>query len=220
MGETMLRPNERPDSDFQYRIVSGYDGHRLTWHSMECTVGKNAKRARRTVYTPETRQEFVKARQIEKFGNALGINYHDYMAKCCTGKEDTSSLSFTRRDAKVLFDKAYNAGVVAGNGAKPTPMVVGQAKSFFSNEIDYSRPTHYVADGACGYAWVTIRPGGSSIARHAVRLGIGRRAYGGGVSIYVWDHGQSLERKSAHAYAYSNVLREHGINAHSESRID
>jgi hypothetical protein len=99
-------------------------------------------------------------------------------------------------------------------------MMVGTPSTPLGNDIDYSKRTYYVSDGACGFAWVVIRPGNSSLARQAVKLGIGRSAYGGGVSIWVDAHGQSAQRKAGHARAYAAVLREYGVNASSESRLD
>jgi len=214
------RQLDKPDTDFLYRTVSGYHGHRLTWHSMACTTGKNAKYSRRTVYTPETRREAIKAKSMQKYGYEVFTYYTDHMAKCCTGKQETSSPSFTTRQAKSIFAKAQSAGLAAGNTVTPTPMVVGTPTTFMGNDIDYNKRTYYVADGACGFAWVVIRPGNSSLARQAVKLGIGHSAYGGGVEITIQDHGQSVARKEHHASAYANALREHGINASSRSRLD
>jgi hypothetical protein len=208
----------RPDSDFRYRIVLGYANRRVTWHSLECRTGLSAKHAKRTVHTPEGRREAIEA----KYG--YKPYYDDYMAKCCVGREahekTQQSPVFTNREAAAIFREAQAAGLAAGNAAKPTPMVVGTPTSFLGGEIDYTKRTYYVPDGVCGFAWVTIHPGNSSIARHAKRLGIGSKAYGGGVSIQVWEYGQSMDRKSSHAGAYADVLQKHGVKAYSQSRMD
>ena len=217
---------DRPDSDFKHRIVSGYQGRRLTWHSMDCATGKNAKYPRRTVYTPESRRETHKAQFEEKYGTEQtwrwGLEYpNDYMAKCCLGKAETDkSPSFTTGQAKSIFAEALAAGLAAGDAAKPRAMVVGTPSTFLGDDIDYNKRTYYVSEGVCGFAWVVIRPGNSSLARQSVKLGIGSKAYGGGVSIWVGDHGQSLERKEQHARAYADVLRSYGVNAYLESRMD
>lgn len=213
-GDAVMR---KPDSDYSYRIVSGYDGHRLTWHSLECNTGRSAKYSKRTRYTPEERREVHKAKRGHE------PYYTDHMARCCLDKqtrEANTSPSFTTRQADKLLREARTAGLLAGNGANPTPMVVGTPTTPLGNDIDPSKQTYYVSEGACGFAWVVIRPGNSSLARQAKKLGIGSTNYGGGTSIWISDHGQSSERKTAHAHAYAKVLRDHGINATSESRLD
>mgnify|MGYP003132054271 CR=1 FL=1 len=208
---------KRPDSDFKYRIVSGYGGYRLTWHTLECATGRNAHRSTRTALTPDERREAIK----EKRG--YEPYYRDHLARCCVGKKDhaaNNAPTFTATQARKLFSEAREAGLRAGNWLKPNPMVVGSPTTLLGDDIDYSKETYYVADGVCGFAWVTIRPGNSSIARHAKKLGIGRTAYGGGVMIWIGDHNQSLERKTEHARAYAEALRNNGINASAESRID
>ena len=48
-----------------------------------------------------------------------------------------------------IYEQAHNAGMAAGNGCTPTPMVVGQPTTPLGNDIDYSKETYYVADGVC-----------------------------------------------------------------------
>ena len=152
----------KPDSDFLFRIVGGDEGRRLTWHSLECATGKNARYAKRTAYaSPEARREAIKANNVAK-------GYH----------------------------------------------------GSFGNDMDYSKRTYHVPSGMCGFAWVGIRPGNSSLARQAKKLGIGGSAYGGGVSIWIHEHGQSYECKQKHAHAYARVLSEHGVDAYAQSRLD
>ena len=213
---TDIRKGESPmpDSDFKYRIVTSVGGHRLTWHSMDCRTGKNAKYSRRTQDSPESRRQK---------SEAAGRMYHptDHMAECCLGKSEREKApSFTTSTARKIFAEALAAGRVAGEAAEPTPMVVGTPTTLLGNDIDYNKPTYYVADGVCGFAWVVIRPGNSSLARQAVKLDIGSSAYGGGVSIWIRDHGQSLDRKKRHAKAYADVLQGHGVDAYAQSRID
>jgi hypothetical protein len=209
---------DKPDSDFRYRVVIGR--YQATWHSMECRIGALAKRARRTKHTPESNRKALTA----KFGNAPWFRYEEpRMAQCCIGrkaKEQDRAPVFTKQEAAKIFRKAQAAGLAAGNAAKPTAMVVGTPKNFLGDEIDYTKRTYYVSEGVCGFAWVTIRPGNSSLARHARRLGIGGRAYGGGVRIWVDEYNQSMERKEKHAHAFADVLREHGVEAYAQSRMD
>jgi hypothetical protein len=211
---------DKPDSDYKYRIVSGYDGHRLTWHALDCKTGRNAKYSKRTAYTPDERRERIKAQH-----DGRDPYYRDHMAGCCLAKQSdqvttATSPSFTTRQAGKLLRDARTAGLLAGNGATPAPMIVGSPTTPLGDHIDYGKKTYYVAEGACGFAWVVIRPGNSSIARQAKKLGIGRPNYGGGVAIWIHDHGQSIDRKTLHARAYAKVLQDHGINAAPESRLD
>ena len=119
-----------------------------------------------------------------------------------------------------LLGSAHAAGMAAGNAAKPHAMIVGEPTTLLGNQIDHSKPTYYVPDGVCGFAWITVRPGTSSFARWLVKNGHARKAYRGGVDIWVHQFGQSMERKQAYAYAYAKVLNEAGITAYSESRMD
>lgn len=118
-----------------------------------------------------------------------------------------------------LYAAAQKAGMEAGQVHVPTPMVVvGHA-----NPLDDSSPAVQrwdVPDGACGFAWVTIRPGTHSFAKWLVKHGHGSAAYQGGVQVWVHEHNQSIERKERHASAFAKVLRAAGIDAYSASRMD
>jgi malate synthase len=73
----------------------------------------------------------------------------------------------------------------------------------------------------CGFAWIKIRPATSAFAKWLVKTGKARPAYGGGLSIWISAHNQSMERKEAHARAMAKVLSEKlGINCYAESRMD
>lgn len=126
------------------------------------------------------------------------------------------------RDAEfaALYAKAQEAGQAAGNACVPRPMIVGEAKSLFSNEIDYSKPTYFESEGACGFAWVNVRPGNSPFANWLKKNGYARPAYKGGVEIWISDYNQSIARKEAHAMAMAKVLKDGGIDAYGDSRLD
>lgn len=130
-------------------------------------------------------------------------------------------------DCLALFNRAEAAGKVAGDGARPTPMVVGTPKNMMASltggddgGLDPNQPTYYVSDGACGFAWVVVKPGTSSFARWLVKTDRGHSHYGGGIALWVHEYGQSMDRKSAYAAAFARVLAEAGINAYSDSRMD
>lgn len=121
---------------------------------------------------------------------------------------------------ETLVAAAHAAGLAAGEAVRPTPMIVGSPSTPLGNDIDPAKPTYYVADGACGFAWIKVVPGGSSFARWLVKTGRARAAYNGGVQIWVSEFGQSLGRKSAYSAAYAAVLAEAGIRCWGESRMD
>ena len=203
-------------SEYKFRIVSGYDGHRLTWHALGCRVGEGAKYSKRTVYTPESRRA-----ALDQAGRSA--YYSDHMARCCIAKPtstQTASPKFSMREVKSILSEAKMAGIDSGNEAQPTPMIVGTPTTPLGNDIDPNKTTYFVAGGVCGFAWVNIRPGNSSFARPAVKLGVAIKSYYGGVEIWIDGHGQSLERKTKHANAFAEVLQQHGINAYANSRID
>ena len=45
-----------------------------------------------------------------------------------------------------IYSEAHSAGMAAGHGCTPTPMVVGTPTTPLGNDIDYSKDTYYVAD--------------------------------------------------------------------------
>lgn len=115
-------------------------------------------------------------------------------------------------DFSELFEKARAAGLAAGNGSSPNPMVIYNARNPAEN--------YYVADGACGFAWVVVRPGNSPFANWLKKNGKASKHYAGGVSVWISDHGQSVGRKEAHAIAFAKVLQDAGIKAYAGSRLD
>jgi len=118
-----------------------------------------------------------------------------------------------------LFARAHKAGMEAAEAVTPTTMVVER----HANPLDDNSPVveRWVEPaGPCGFAWVLVRPGNSSFARWLVKAGHGRAAYNGGIQVWVSEHRQSIERKSAHAAAFAGVLREAGVKAYSQSRLD
>lgn len=113
-----------------------------------------------------------------------------------------------------LVARAAAAGRVAGNAIVPRHMVVYGGRP---GEV----PVRYdVPEGPCGFAWINVSPGNSPFANYLKKNGIAHKAYRGGVDIWVGDYGQSLDRKEAHANAYAEVLREAGIRAYADSRMD
>lgn len=124
-------------------------------------------------------------------------------------------------DFQVLFDKAKAAGLAAGNACVPVPMRVVERENPFNDASPVKKDFGVYADGACGFAWLNVKPGNSAFAKWLVANGIARKdSYAGGVSFSISEYRQSLAKREAHAHAMAKVLREAGIKAYSNSRID
>ena len=118
-----------------------------------------------------------------------------------------------------LFYQAQNAGNAAVAQTTVTPMIVSQQ----ANPLNDSSETikqWVVNDGVCGFASVIVKPANSKFAKFLVGNGLARKAYGGGVSMSIFDFNQSLTKKEAYAQGFAKVLRDNGINAWAESRMD
>lgn len=143
------------------------------------------------------------------------------------------AVKLSESEMQALLARAAQAGEKAFREAIPAPMLVGTPRDMMGSLMggdgggfDTGQPIYQVNEGVCGFGWVTVRPGGSRFARWLVKNGIGRTdSYAGGVRISLWmicgDRGsQSLTRWEAAAYAVAEVLREGGITAYGDSRID
>lgn len=114
-----------------------------------------------------------------------------------------------------LLTRAHEAGMAAGEAAICQPMGVAQVMPDGSRRL-----VDIVNDGPCGFAWITLRPGNCALALFARKRGVMDKAYGGGVSRWVGEFGQSITRKEAYARAYAKVLQAEGYTAYSGSRMD
>lgn len=128
---------------------------------------------------------------------------------------------------KSVRQKADAAGRAAVEKLQVVPMIVGQEAGFFSGKIDYSKPTEYVADGVCGFAWVDVYPehkGTTRLGKDERRAleanGFKKKFEGKGYYMWVSDYNQSMQKKEAYARAFAEVLRENGVKAYSGSRLD
>ncbi len=118
-----------------------------------------------------------------------------------------------------LWARAIEAARKAHNECDPTPMVVRDAQ--LDGTLPPNGKTYYVSEGACGFGWVKVMPANSSFALWLTANGHARKAYGGGVSISTnFGGSQSIARAEAAAWALSDVLREAGIKAYADSRLD
>jgi len=109
-----------------------------------------------------------------------------------------------------LFDRAWSDGARAAANVVPPAMHVYQGDVLVAVE----------KEGPCGFAWVRVRGAGTSFARWLVKQGLARKAYGGGLDVWVSDYGQSMARKEAHASAMAETLRAGGIDCYSDHRLD
>jgi hypothetical protein len=125
----------------------------------------------------------------------------------------------TKTDFSALYEEADAAGKAAANAAVPTPIVVGEETAPFNGVIDYTKPTYFVSEGLCGFAWVWFK-GNTAFGRWAKKTGKASPAYGGGLQVWVSSYGQSVTRKEAYAQAFSAMLREAGIESYAGSRLD
>lgn len=111
---------------------------------------------------------------------------------------------------EAIWNEAYEAGMRAGEAAMPHEMVVvGGGKEY------------HVPEGPCGFAWIVVYPGNAPFANWAKKAHDARPEYGGGCCVYwVGEFNQSVERKAAFARAFAEVLRQHGIKAYGQDRLD
>jgi hypothetical protein len=128
---------------------------------------------------------------------------------------------------RAICEKATAAGKAAVEKARVVPMIVGEETGFFSGKIDYSKPTYFVEDGVCGFAWVNIYPknkGNTRLGKEERKVyeacGFHKNEYEKSYQLWVSAYNQSMQKKEAFAKAFADVLRENGINAYSGSRLD
>ena len=129
--------------------------------------------------------------------------------------------SLIMKTPQEIYTEAHSAGMAAGHGCTPTPMVVGTPTTPLGDDIDYSKDTYYVADGMCGFAWINIKPARGKFVTWLKKASIGRKDnYYGGYTIWVSEFGQSVTRKENYARAFAKVLGDNGITAYNMSRLD
>jgi hypothetical protein len=131
------------------------------------------------------------------------------------------------KTVEVIFRDADAAGKAAVEKLTVVPMVVGQETSLFSNKIDYSKPTYYIEDGACGFAWVSVTPANKGNTRAGKeersllkRFGFRKNDYEKTHQLWISAYNQSIQKKEAYARAFAAVLRENGFKAYADSRLD
>lgn len=142
------------------------------------------------------------------------------------------AVKLSTSEMQDIVARALAAADQAFADAIPTPMIVYEpgdpvASLLGKDDGGLAGARHIYApvmDGACGFAWVNVRPGTSRFARWLVKTGQARTdSYYGGVTIWAPGgdrYSQSYTRKMAAATAYADVLREAGITAYASGRLD
>ena len=123
-------------------------------------------------------------------------------------------------ETQELFTQAYDAGITAGNNAKPIPMTVCTANPLTGRPIAV---IDVVNDGVCGFAWVSMKantPENKKFISWAKKANVMRKSCMGGFTYWVSEFNQSMQRKEAFAYAFAKVLQANGIKCYAESRMD
>lgn len=118
----------------------------------------------------------------------------------------------TETEMQTLWDEAHEAGMEAVENLAVCPMTVvdkNTGKSWF------------VEDGVCGFAWVNVKPGNSRFANWLKKNDLARKdEYYGGVTIWVSEFNQSMQKKEAYARAMSKVFDDAGLRSYAASRLD
>ena len=127
--------------------------------------------------------------------------------------------ALTKTQCKAIYREAYEAGLAAGKDADTPKFVVGSPTTPLGNDIDFKKKT-YILDGLCGFARVNISPARGAFVNWHKSQEIGSKGYYGGYEIWVREFGQSVDRKSAFAGAFAEVLEKYGISAYVGSRLD
>lgn len=131
-----------------------------------------------------------------------------------------------KKDWAAIYREALKAGEDAAAAKVPQPMLVGTpTEPLFGTEIDPTKPVYFVRGGVCGFAWVVVKPATGGFVRYLKEKGIGYKNYYGGWAVpanprVAPDLQQSMEIKEAFARAFAKVLKDYGITAYAESRMD
>ncbi len=107
---------------------------------------------------------------------------------------------------ETAFKKAFQEASNTGENHVPTPMVVTERINPLDNESPLKNVYEPISDGVCGFAWIVIYPGTSSLAKYAKKYQGFAPHYYGGVALNVRKYGQSYERKTMFAHTFVETL--------------
>lgn len=122
--------------------------------------------------------------------------------------------TLTPTECRIIWHEANSESHAAAQAYSPTPMGVVDSRTGQSWRVD---------SGVCGFAWINIKPGNGKFANWLKRNKFADSdSYYGGVTIWVSDYGQSMERKEVYARTFAKILRERfGFErVYSMSRMD
>jgi hypothetical protein len=137
--------------------------------------------------------------------------------KAVPDQKSMQAPALSLSECAALFMKAHAAGMGAGQGCKPVPMVVQQRDVVTGEVIKTYEP---IMDGVCGFASVIVRPGTSAFARYLKTSHGAHKHYYGGTEYWIGFFGQSYERKRAYGIAFAEVLNAAGVDAYVHSALD
>jgi hypothetical protein len=129
----------------------------------------------------------------------------------------TATVKHTKTEIARIYRDAEAAGKAAGDAVSVTPMTVVMRSNMFDDTSPVVKAYH-VPDGVCGFAWVNVG-GNTAMGRYMKSKGH-RAGYPKGINYWVSAYGQSMTRKEAFAHAFAKVLRDNGIAAYADSRMD
>jgi hypothetical protein len=110
---------------------------------------------------------------------------------------------------KQIYDKADEAGHKAVEDCKPIPMQVVQRENPLDDSSTIVKAYEPVEGGVCGFAWVNIAPGNHPFCNWLKKNELARKdSYYGGVSIWIHEFEQSMQRKEAYAKAFARVINQ------------
>jgi hypothetical protein len=121
---------------------------------------------------------------------------------------------------QTVYEEAMRRGQEASFACNPTPMHVVEHTNPLDDTSPVAKRYAPIADGVCGFAWVTVRPANCSFAKWLLSSHFAKVGYDGGAVIWISHYNQSMTRKEAHAEAMAAYLRQVGIKAHAGSRMD
>ena len=134
--------------------------------------------------------------------------YNSLKEKIAAEKQERAKLY---ENFAQLLKRANAEGYAKADAFQPNAMIVCDP---MSGKIDF------ISEGACGFAWITVKPANGAFGRWLIKNGHARKGYYGGAEIWISAHGQSMARKEAHAYAMAEAFREAGFAAFAGSRMD
>jgi hypothetical protein len=141
-------------------------------------------------------------------------------------RKEPAMATLTKSDYSIVLKKAKDAGELAAMAVVPEPMVVFDAH--LGGAPIAGGKTYYVSSGACGFGIIRIKPANSGFAKWLKAQGIAYPdSYHGGLVFHAHPecvrgtiNAQSVEINGAYAYAFAKVLRDYGISAYAETRLD